>query len=336
MHYFSLIESLDTSFISPVPSLELSEDCLHYYCLFFLSLEQKKKWKQKGIIVVGGYGQGQRLNQLSRCEGICMDENKTIYIADCENHRVVQCKYRSKNGQIIADGNQKKNVKERLNCPINVLVDKQNHSVIICDRGNRRVIRCYGRYKANQQILISDIDCWGLAMDKNGYLYVSDYEKNEVTRWGKGYINGILVAGGNGEGQKLNQLSGPTYIFVDENDSIYISDTANHRVMKWKKNAKEGIVVAGGHGCGDEFEQLSHPRGVIVNHLGQIYIADWGNNRVMRWCEGETKGSTVVGGNGNGKEPNQLAYPTSLAFDAEGTIYVADSLNYRIQKYMTI
>ncbi|CAF4472792.1 unnamed protein product, partial [Adineta steineri] len=45
-------------------------------------------------------------------------------------------------------------------------------------------------------------------MDKHGFLYVSDQEKNEVRRWKMGEYNneGIVVAGGNEKGTQLNQL----------------------------------------------------------------------------------------------------------------------------------
>jgi sugar lactone lactonase YvrE len=134
----------------------------------------------------------------------------------------------------------------------------------------------------DQQILISNIDCWSLAIDKNGFIYVSDTEKNEVRRWKEGEKETIVVAGGNGEGNNLNQFNTPSNLFIDEDYSLYISDHKNHRVMKWRKDAREGIIVAGGNGQGNSLIQLSHPRGAIVNHLGQIYIADCVNDRVVR------------------------------------------------------
>ena len=62
-------------------------------------------------------------------------------------------------------------------------------------------------------------------MDKNGYIYVSDFKKDEVRRWKRGETNGIIVAGGNGKGNHLNQLNCPTYLFVDQDDSLYVSDS---------------------------------------------------------------------------------------------------------------
>ncbi|CAF1554145.1 unnamed protein product [Adineta steineri] len=287
------------------------------------------KWKQNAITVAAGNGQGQKLNQLNCPEAIFIDKNKNIFIADSSNNRVVEWKYNAKEGQIIAGGYGKGNRIDQLNEPTDLIVDQQNHSIIVADSENRRVIQWS---KQNQQILIDNIDCCGLAMDKNRFLYVSDYKKNEVRRWKmEEYKNeGIVVAGGNGQGNKFNQLYSPGFIFVDAAQSIYVSDVNNHRVMKWEKDAKEGRIVAGGNGQGGNLNQLYYAQGVIVNDLGQIYVADYQNHRVMRWCEGKEEGEIVVGGNNRG---NQLNGPCGLSFDDEGNLYVADFSNHRIQKF---
>ncbi|CAF0990012.1 unnamed protein product [Adineta steineri] len=293
------------------------------------------KWKQNAITVAGGNGEGQELNQLNRSHGIFIDKKKNIFIADSHNHRIVEWKYNANEGQIIAGGNGNGSRMDQLSFPIDVIVDEQNHSIIIADYGNRRVILWFNQ---NQQILIKNITCYGLAMDKHGFLYVSDYHKNEVRRWKMGEYNneGIVVAGGNEQGSRLNQLHTPTFIFVDEDQSIYVPDVNNNRVVKWRKDAKEGTVVAGRSSQGKSLSQLCLPKGVIVDDLGQIYVADLCNDRIMRWCEGKEEGEIVVGGNGQGNKSNQLHYPYGLSFDDEGNLYVADFLNHRIQKFEII
>ncbi|CAF1364228.1 unnamed protein product [Adineta steineri] len=293
---------------------------------------KSNKWKQNAITVAAGNGQGQQLNQLYFPNGIFIDKNRNIFIADFSNHRIVEWKCNAKEGQLIAGGNNKGSRMDQLNFPTDVIVDQQNHSIIIADSGNRQVIQWLNQ---NQQILIHNIDCWGLAMDKNGFLYISDLKKNEVRRWKMGEYNneGIVVAGGNEHGNQLKQLSYPTFIFVDHDQSVYVSDNGNHRVMKWSKDAKEGTVVAGGNGRGEKLNQLSLPYGVIVDNLGRIYVADFRNHRVMRWCEGKEEGEIVVSGNGQG---NQLNGPCGLSFDDEGNLYVADYSNHRVEKFEII
>ncbi|CAF0912673.1 unnamed protein product [Adineta steineri] len=290
------------------------------------------RWKQSGVNVAGGNGKGQELNQLNHPFGIFIDKKKNIFIADCWNHRIIEWKYDTKEGQIIAGGNGKGTRMDQLNHPTDVIVDQQSHSIIIADHVNRRVIQWINQ---KQQILIENIDCARLATDKHGFLYVSDYKKNEVRRWKIGEYNtkGIVVAVGNKQGTQLNQLNSPTFIFVDEDQSVYVSDYANHRIMKWRKDAKEGRIVAGGNGQGRNRNQLHHPQGVAVDVFDRIYVADFGNDRVMRWCEGQGEGEIVVDENGKG---NQLNYPRGLSFDNEGNLYVADCDNNRIQKFEII
>ncbi|CAF3957017.1 unnamed protein product [Adineta steineri] len=289
------------------------------------------KWKQNAITVAGGNGLGEELNQLNGPYGIFIDKKKNIFIADGGNHRIVKWKCDAEEGQIIAGANGNGNRMNQLNCPTHVIVDQQNHSIIIADRGNRRVIQWLNQ---KQQILIDNTDCSRLALDKHGFLYVSYSEKNEVKRWKIGEYDNeeIVVAGGNGKGNRLNQLNCPTFIFVDEDQTVYVSDSNNHRVMKWRKGTKEGRIVAGGNGEGRNLNQLSSPQGVAVDDLGQIYVADSYNHRVMRWC-GEEEGEVVVGGNGEGNRSNQFHYPYGLSFDDEENLYVADYSNHRIQKF---
>ncbi|CAF4283764.1 unnamed protein product, partial [Rotaria sordida] len=202
------------------------------------------------------------------------------------------------NGQVVAGGNGQGNRLDQLDWPTDVLIDKETDSLIICDLGNRRVVRWSHRSGTTQgEILIDNIWCFGLAMDNQRYLYISDTDKHEVRRYQIGDKNGNLVAGGNGEGAGLNQLNSPYYIFVDQQQTVYVSDWNNHRVMKWNKGAKEGIVVAGGQGEGNALTQLSNPYGLFADILGTIYVADQGNHRVMRWPKGAKQGTVILGGN---------------------------------------
>ncbi|CAF3222206.1 unnamed protein product, partial [Rotaria sp. Silwood2] len=167
------------------------------------------------------------------------------------NHRIIQWKKDDTNGQVVAGGKGRGDRLNQLDEPTDVLIDKETDSLIICDQGNRRVVRWSRRSGTTQgEILIDNVDPWGLTMDDQRYLYISDTQKSEVRRYQIGDKNGTLVAGGNGKGDGLNQLNDPRYVFVDQQQTVYVSDNENHRVMKWNKGAKEGIVVAGGQGEG--------------------------------------------------------------------------------------
>ena len=260
-------------------------------------------------------------------------QDRTIYIADCFNHRIVQWKLNSTDGQIVAGGNGLGSHTNQLDRPTDVILDRQDKSLIIADSRNRRVLRWAREKNEYQEIIISDIECYGLAMHEDGSLYVSDCGKDEVRRWKKGERRGTLVAGGNGKGNRLNQFDLPTHLFVDDDHTLYVSDRNNHRVIKWFKGANEGIVVAGGDIQGNLMTQLFRPQGVVVDQLGQVYVADCWNHRVMRWSPGIKEGTVIVGGHGKGEEANQLSCPVGLSLDVKGNLYVVDNGNSRIQKF---
>ncbi|CAF4694663.1 unnamed protein product, partial [Rotaria sp. Silwood2] len=217
-----------------------------------------------------------------------------MVIADYWNHRITQWKTGDMDGQVVAGGNDEGNLLNQLYCPNGVLIDKETDSLIICDYMNRRVVRWSRRSGTTQgEILIDNILCYGLTMDDQRYLYISDTEKHEVRRYQIGDKNGTIVASGNGKGNGLNQLNVPTYIFVDQQQTVYVSDNKNHRVMKWNKDATEGIVVVGGQGEGDALTQVLGPNGLFVDTLGIIYVADSDNHRVMRWPKGGKQGTVI-------------------------------------------
>ncbi|CAF1390860.1 unnamed protein product [Rotaria sordida] len=239
-----------------------------------------------------------------------------------------------KNGQVVAGGNGQGNRLDQLYYPTDMLIDKETDSLIICDWLNQRVVRWSRRSGTTQgEILIDNIKCWGLAMDDQRYLYISDYKKHEVRQYQIGDKNGTLVAGGNGEGAGLNQLNYPYYIFVDQQQAVYVSDNNNHRVMKWNKGAKEGIIVAGGQRQGNAPTQLSEPKGLFVDTLGTIYVADSWNHRVMRWPKGAKQGTVIVGGNGYGEGANRFKNLRGLSFDRHSNLYVIDYGNSRVQRF---
>ncbi|CAF1664334.1 unnamed protein product, partial [Rotaria magnacalcarata] len=296
-----------------------------------VNIPANAKWTQKGVTIAGGNGSGGATNQLKEPFGLFVDDDQTVIIADFGNHRIMQWKNGdTTNGQAVAGDKGEGDGLHQLIYPTDVLIDKETDSLIICDHGNRQVVRWSRRSGTTQgEILIDNIYCWGLAMNEQRNLYVSDYVKQEVRRYQLGEKIGTLVAGGNGEGDGLNQLNGPTYLFVDQDHSVYVSDNFNHRVMKWVEGAIEGIVVAGGKDRGNALTQLRSQNGIVVDALGTLYIADSGNHRVTRWTQGDNKqGTLIVGGNGRGAGANQFNSPVGLSFDRHGNLYVTDWRNY--------
>lgn len=148
--------------------------------------------------------------------GFCVGSDQTIYVADRSNHQIVEFKKDATTGKIVAGGNGAGNQNNQLNHPTNVVVDEKNDFLFICDERNQRIMRWPRRNGTSGEPIISNINCWNLAMDNDGYLYISDISKNEVKRYKIGETEGTLVAGCNKRGNHLNQLNGPYLICVDQ------------------------------------------------------------------------------------------------------------------------
>jgi sugar lactone lactonase YvrE len=283
--------------------------------------------------VAGGNEEGNAMNQLCQAVGLYVHDDQAVYVADQENHRIMEWRLGATSGQVVAGGNGQGDGTHQLLKPFDMIVDKERDSLIICDWGNKRVVRWPRRNGTSGETIISNIECSGLTMDKNESLYVTDMGTDEVIRYRINYAKETVVAGGNGRGIRTDQLFSPQYVFVDRDYSVYTSDLENHRVMKWVRGANTGIVVAGGQGQGDALTQLSLPQGIVVDRLSTVYVVDSGNNRIMRWVKGATEGNVIVGGNSSGDQLNQLNYPFGLSFDRQGNLYVVDWGNNRVQKF---
>ena len=205
-------------------------------------------WIQNGITVARSNAGHNGMDRPSYLIGLYVDDDETVYVSDKNNHRIVEWKCGATSGRVAAGGNEEGDGDSQLYWPTNVIVDKERDSLIICDFGNRRVVRRPRQNGNTGETIISDIDCRGLTMDENGSLYVVDLANGGVRRYKMGESGRTVVAGGNRYGSRFDQLSHPNCVFVDRDHSVYVSDEGNDRVMKWEKDAKEGIVVAGGQG----------------------------------------------------------------------------------------
>ena len=140
------------------------------------TLPTNARWSQNGVTVAGGNGRGNAVNQLNFPYGLGIDDhNRSIVIANHMNYRIVECKVSAINGKVIAGGQSQESRLEQLNHPTDVLIDQETNSLFIADRGNRRVLP-WSRHqdRTQSEVIVDDIYCFGLAIDHQRYLYVSN------------------------------------------------------------------------------------------------------------------------------------------------------------------
>jgi sugar lactone lactonase YvrE len=123
---------------------------------------------------------------------------------------------------------------------------------------------------------------------------VADSNNQRVVKWPVNATEGIVVAGGNGNGSETNQLNIPGGIIVDERETIYVVDEYNHRVLSISAGTQSGIVIAGGHGLGNAPNQLHYPVTLAFNGQGDLYVSDTDNSRVQMFAMSKSPSSGPV------------------------------------------
>jgi hypothetical protein len=187
----------------------------------------------------------------------------------------------------------------------------------------------------------------GVAVDKNGNLYIADSGNNCVRKVApNGIITTVAGTGANGysgDGGPATSatLSGPVGVAVDAVGNIYIADNGNNAIRKVGPN---GIIttVAGtgapgyaGDGGPATSAQLSRPEGLRVDSAGNLFFAD-PDNRVVRKVAANGIISTVAGngkygnsGDGGPATKAELFGPNGVAVDTVGNIYIVDDCEVR-------
>ncbi len=210
----------------------------------------------------GSNGDGGPASQaiLNQTEGVAVDINGNIYVADADDHRV---------RRIAPDGT------------ISTFAGTGVPG-FSGDGGPAESARLNTPY--------------GLCLDTRGNLYIADLSNARVRRvTADGKITtvaggGDVAIGATGGLSTATQvkLSGPRNVAVDSNDTLYIADFAGHRILRVSNDGAIAIVAGSGTKgfSGDTaaatLANIAYPAGLAIDGKGAVYFADSGNRRVRR------------------------------------------------------
>ena len=178
----------------------------------------------------------------------------------------------------------------------------------------------------------------GVAIGPSGDIYIADTDNHLVRRVdASGTITTIVGTGDrgySGDGGPATEaaLSEPRAVAVDSVGNVYIADSANGIV---RRVAADGTIstVAGIPPEADpssvDFsanQSITRPYALIAGLSGELFIADaWGDSILRLDQDGQVEEHIGLG------RPD-LLHPAGVAIDANGNVFVADTGNHRVIK----
>ena len=156
-----------------------------YVCEYTLS-ERVQRFTAHGEKCLGSFGRlGEGPGEFSRAEGLGIDGQGRIYVADSCNHRI---QIFSAEGKFLRAYGQAGTAAGRLSYPYDVQVDRSGLQ-FVCEFGNSRV-QVFDAKDQPLEILGGPgggpgqfSNPWGLALDSKGNLYVADAMNNRVQKF---------------------------------------------------------------------------------------------------------------------------------------------------------
>lgn len=291
-------------------------------------------------------GSGDAAGLLNRAEGLAVDEKGRLLVADTWNDRIVR--YSAEGKPLLTFGVHGHKDGE-LECPRSVSTDSKGN-IYVADCWNHRILRFAADgtprpfRKKKGTILGGKGGPWGydeadglflypygVAVDSNGNIYVSDYNNNRLQKFD---ARGEFLLKWGVEGRQDGQFNHPGALVMDRQDRLWVADVGNNRVQRFRFDVEGKPVFDGQWGKeGDEPGEFDRPYGLAVDKDYNFYVADFGNHRVQKF-DARGRLQYVYGELGSGD--GELDSPIALAVDDRGTLYVSDWGNNRIQTFLPV
>jgi hypothetical protein len=246
--------------------------------------------------------------------GVYVDVNDNLYVADTYNYRVQLWTTGASVGTRVAGNGRTKNLLPKYLSILFIYLG-------IAGSSNNQLSNPYGIQQN----------------PSTKTLYIADYGNHRVMSYTSGASVGSIVAGGNGSGTSNIQLSYPIGIYLDLfTNSLIIANFAASHIVRWVLGANSWTLIAGNSNgsTGTSSTTLNLCTGVTLDPMGNVYVADAGNHRIQFFLAGQTGSTTIAGITGvSGHNSTQLNAPYAVRLDSQLNLYVVDTLNHRIQKF---
>ena len=230
------------------------------------SIDSKGERKSFGTL-------GSESGQLSSPEGVTVDDDGNILVADHYNHRIQQF---SSNGCHLKSVGSEGSGPLQFRNPRGITVHPYTHKVYIADWGNNQIqvlnsdlsyASSFGEKGSNKGEFRAPSD---IAIDSKGNVYVADLYNHRI----QVFTNGVYLK----EFGKQSGLEEPVSITIDSHDVVYVGDGRNNRLSIFHTDG-EFIKSIGKEENGPL--QFDGPHGLAVDKEGTLYVCDTFNHRIQ-------------------------------------------------------
>ena len=204
------------------------------------------------------------------------------------------------------------------------LVVSDDHKISVIGRDGER-IRSIDTTSVRSGIRRYKLDPWGVAVDKDSNIYVTDIESHRLSKFNS---DGKLVKSVGGEGGRTGQFHYPYGIALSRDNKLFVCDCTNQRIQVFGTNLK--FVFCFGKGSG--VSEMNWPYDLSFDPAGSVYVADSTNNCVQVFSRNNGTYLRTFGVYGSG--PGELSVPVGIHVDHD-YVYVAEGGNNRISAFHT-
>ncbi|CAF0987997.1 unnamed protein product [Adineta steineri] len=287
------------------------------------------------------------MNVSSRCDGLFVDINNTLYCSMYLEDQVVKISLNDPlmtSNSIAAGTGIKGSASNELDSPGGIFVDVnldlyvtdcENNRVQLFQLGESNGITVAGSESLNPTITLNCPK--GIILDSEKYLFIVDLGNSRIV--GSSMHGFRCLVGCYGEGSQSNQLDYPFSFSFDHSGNMFVTDRWNDRIQKfllmndsfalsfnqprfsptpiWNSN---GITFANRSIVG------SNPYAIFVNTNNTIYVANRENSTIIIWHKQSVNPTKIIHGN--------FTDPFSLFVTPNGDIYIDDGdQNGRVQRW---
>ncbi|MGQ9607770.1 MAG: peptidyl-alpha-hydroxyglycine alpha-amidating lyase family protein [bacterium] len=200
--------------------------------------------------------------------GICLDQDKYIFLADSGNHTVKKFTLNGKLLMTLGTENKPGESGRPFNRPTDVSVSPSGYIYISDGYGNRHV----HKFDSNGNLIKS----WGGSGDgpgqfalphgifahKNGNIYVADRENHRIQ---------IFTSEGEFVNQWKTDFNMPCTVFIDKDDNVYIPEL-RHRISIMNLNGE--LIARWGGVENNKPGEFVAPHTACVDSYGNLYVGE--------------------------------------------------------------